>query len=52
VEERVAVVRQVGVDHEAEVGQVDAAGRHVGGDAHARPAVAQGLEGVVALALD
>ena len=51
MQQGLAVVRQVGVDDEAEVGQVDAARRDVGGDADAGAAVAQRLQGVVALAL-
>ncbi len=51
VKQRLVVVRQVGVDDEAEIRQVDAAGRDVGGDADARASVAQRLQGVVALAL-
>ena len=45
------VVRQVGVDDQTEVGQVEAARGDVGGDADAGAAVAQGLQRVVALAL-
>ena len=51
VEQRFVIVRQFGVDDEAEIRQVDPAGRDVGRDADARAAVAQGLQGVVALAL-
>ena len=49
--QRLGVVRQVGVDDEVEARQVDAAGRDVGRDADPGAAVAQRLEGVVALVL-
>ena len=45
------IVRQVGVDDEAEIGQVDAAGGDVGGDADPGAAVAQRLQGMAALVL-
>ena len=51
VQEAGGVGRQVGVDHQAEVGQVEATGRHVGGDAGAGMAVTQGLQRVRALLL-
>jgi hypothetical protein len=51
VEQGVAIVGQVRVDHEAEVRQIDPAGRHVGGDADPRAAVAERLERMRALAL-
>ena len=38
------IVRNIGVDHEIEVRQIDAARRHVGRDADACAAVAQGLQ--------
>ena len=45
------IVRQFGVNDEAEIGEVDAARGDVGRDTDARPAVAQRLEGVVAVVL-
>ena len=48
---RLGVVRQIGVNDQAEIGQVDAARRHVGGDADAGAAVAQRLQRMGALAL-
>ena len=51
VEQGRLVGRQVGVDDEAEVGQVEAAGGDVGGDADLGVAVAQGLQRIVAFAL-
>ena len=48
---RLDVVRQIGVDDEAEIGQVDAARGDVGRHQHARAAVAQRLQGLVALVL-
>jgi hypothetical protein len=42
--QRLGVVRQLGMDDEGEVGKVDAAGGDVGGDADARPPVAQRLQ--------
>ena len=51
VDEHLRVLRQVGVDHEAEIGQVEAARGDVGRDADARAAVAQRLQRLVALAL-
>ena len=51
VDEHLLVLRQVGVDHEAEVGQIEAARGDVGRDAHASAAVAQRLQRRVALAL-
>ena len=51
VDEDLRVLRQVGVDDEAEVGQIEPARGDVGGDADAGAAVAQRLERVVALAL-
>jgi hypothetical protein len=46
-----APLGQVGMDDEAEVGQVDAAGGNVGGHAHPRPPVAQRLQRMRALRL-
>ncbi len=51
VQQRFGVGRQVGVDDEVEVGQVDAAGGDVGGDADAGAAVAHRLQRVGALGL-
>ena len=42
---------QVGVDHQLEIGQVDAPGGDIGGHANPRAAVAQGLQRVAALGL-
>ena len=49
--EHLRVVRQLGVDHEAEVGEVDAARRDVGRDADPCAAVAQRLERMGAVGL-
>jgi hypothetical protein len=51
VQQHLAVVRQVGMDDEPEVRQVDTARRHIGGDADTRPPGAERLQGVYALAL-
>ncbi len=51
VQQRVGIGRQVGMDHQLQPRQVDAARRHVGGDADPRPAVAQRLQGVAAFLL-
>ena len=51
VDQHLPVHRQIGVNHEAEVGQVEAAGGDVGRDAHARSPIAQRLQRLVALAL-
>ena len=51
VQQRLGVGRQVGVDDEVEVRQVDAARGDVGRDADPGAAVAQRLQGVVALGL-
>ena len=45
------VVGQVGMDHQIQAGKIDAARRHVGGDADAGAAIAQGLQRMVALML-
>ena len=45
------VIGQVGMDDEAEIGQVDAARGDVGGDTDARATVAQRLQRVIAFAL-
>ena len=45
------IVRQIGVDDETEIGQIDAARRDVGGDANPRAPVAQRLQRLVALVL-
>ena len=44
VDQHLRVLGQVGVDHEAEIGQVEAAGGDVGGDADAGAAVTQRLQ--------
>ncbi len=44
MEHRFGIAWQLGVEHQAEVGQIDAAGRDVGGDADPRAAVAQRLQ--------
>jgi len=51
VQEAGLVHRQVSVNDEAKVRQVEAAGRHVGGDADPGMAIAQGLKGVGTLPL-
>ena len=51
MDEHLLVLRQVGVDHEPEVGQVEAARGDIGRDAHARTPIAQRLQRLVALAL-
>ena len=51
VKEASLVHRQVGVDDEAEVRQVETTSRHIGGDADPGMAIAQGLEGVGTLPL-
>ncbi|GAV36504.1 hypothetical protein ROTAS13_04191 [Roseomonas sp. TAS13] len=45
------VARQLGMDHQPQIRQVDAARRHVGGDADPRPPVAQRLQRTGALGL-
>jgi hypothetical protein len=45
------IVRQFGMNDEAEIRQVDATRGHVGGDANARASVAERLERVRAFAL-
>ena len=49
--QRLAVARQFGMHDQAEIGQVDAARGDVGRDADLRAAVAQRLQGAVALGL-
>jgi len=49
--EHLAVVRQIGVDDQIEIGQIDAARRHVGRHAHPSPAVAQRLQRLIAFVL-
>ena len=51
VDERVGVQRQIGVHDQIDVGQVQAARGHVGGDQHVRVAPAQLLERAIALGL-
>ncbi len=51
MQQRLAIGRQVGVDHEVEVRQIEAARGDVGGDADPGAAVAQRLQGVGALVL-
>ena len=51
VRERLGVLRQIGVHHQADVGQVEPARRHVGGDQHAHAPLAQRLERARALLL-
>ena len=51
VKQRRLVAGNVGVDDEAEVGQVEATGSDVGGDADLRVAIAQRLQRIIALAL-
>ncbi len=51
VQQRVRPGGQFGMDDEVEVGQVDAAGRHVGGDADAGAAVAHRLKRMGAFSL-
>ena len=46
-----SVIRKIGVNDEIEVRQIDAAGRHVGGDADASASVAQGLQRLGAFVL-
>ena len=43
--QRRGVLRQVGVEHQLDAGQVEAARRHVGGHQHAGPPVTQRLQG-------
>ena len=45
------VVGQLGVNDQIEIGQVDAARRHIGGDTDAGTAIAQGLQRMIAFAL-
>ena len=45
------VVRQIGMDDQADGGQVESARSHVGGDEDVGGAVAEGLQGAVALVL-
>ena len=49
--QHLGVVGQFGMDDQAEAGQVDAARRHIGGDADPGAAVAQRLQRMIALAL-
>ena len=51
VQQRFGVRRQIGVDYQFQPRQVDAARRHVSGDADARPPVTQGLQCMAALLL-
>ena len=51
MDERLRVLRQVAVNDEAEVGEIEAARGDIGRDAHAGTAIAQRLERGVALAL-
>jgi hypothetical protein len=51
VQQRVGIGRQIGMDHQFQPRQVDAARGHVGGDADPRPAVAQRLQRVAAFLL-
>ena len=45
------VVRQFGMDHQAEIGNIDAARRNVRRHADPRASVPQGLQGMIALVL-
>ena len=45
------VIGQIGMDDEAEIGQIDAACRHIGCDTDPGTAIAEGLQRVVAFAL-
>ena len=49
--QHLGVIGQVGMDHQRQIGQVDAARRHIGGDADPGASVAQRLQRVVAFAL-
>ena len=51
MQQRLVIVRQFGVNHQSEVGQIDTASGDVGRDTDARASVTQRLQGVVALAL-
>ena len=51
VQQRLLIGRQVGMDHEVEVWQIEPAGCHVGGDADAGAAIPQGLQGCRTLML-
>ncbi len=51
VQQHVAVVGQIGMDHQVQRRQVESARRHVGGHAHPRVAVAQRLQGAGTLGL-
>ena len=51
VQQRFRVRRQIGMDHQLQSRQVDAACGHVGGDADAGAAIAQGLQRVAAFLL-
>ena len=45
------IMWQVSMDHETEIGQIDAAGRDIGRDADACTSVTQGLHRLVTLVL-
>ena len=49
--QHLGVVGQIGVNHETEIGQIDAARSDIGRHAHARATVAQRLQCMIALAL-
>jgi len=51
MDEHLRVLRHVGVDDEAEIGEVEPARGDVGGDAHPSAAIAQRLERLIAFAL-
>ena len=48
---RLVIPGQIGMNDQRQIGQVEPASRHIGRDQHARAAIAQGLQGVQALAL-
>ena len=51
VQQRFAVAGQIGMDHQFQPRQIEAARRHVGGNAHPGPAIAHRLDRMAALVL-
>jgi hypothetical protein len=47
MDEDLSVLRDIGVDHETQVGQIEASRGDVGGDAHASAPVAQCLQRLI-----
>jgi hypothetical protein len=51
MQQRIGIARNIGVDHQVEIGQIDAARRHVGRNAHPRAPIAHRLQGAGAFGL-